>query len=110
MSPLATKHGRIFRLPVVRDPALLATIVVLAGLLGLFVLYPLAAILSKAVIEDGRLTIAPLFEVLRQPNHRAAFANSLLLAGLVGIIGTIVGFVFALTATRCNLGDRKSVV
>lgn len=42
-------------------------------------------------------------EVLAQPNHRAAFFNSLLLATLVGVIGTALGFLFAFTAARAGL-------
>jgi iron(III) transport system permease protein len=86
-----------------RDPALSLTVAVLWLLLGLFVLYPLIMMLAAAFVEDGQPTIAPLFAILTKPNHRAAFANSLLLGALVGIVGTVLGFLFAFTVARANL-------
>ena len=89
---------------VARDPALLAAIVVLWALLALFVIYPLAELLGRAFIDEGRLTLAPLLEALADESHRAAFFNSLLLAASVGVLGTALGFLFAFTAVRAGLG------
>lgn len=89
-----------------RDPPLAVTLAVLWTLLALFVLYPLAALLAKAFAADGHLSLAPLFEVLAQPQHRRAFWNSLLLGSLVGVCGTAVGFLFAFVAVRGNLSPR----
>ena len=86
------------------DPALLAAIVVLWALLALFVIYPLAELLRRAFVEEGRLTLAPLLEALADESHRAAFFNSLLLATSVGGLGTALGFLFAFTAVRAGLG------
>ena len=86
-----------------RDPAVSLTIVGLWLLLGLFVLYPLVMMLAAAFLEGGELTFAPLTAILAKPHHRAAFANSLLLGTLVGIIGTALGFLFAFTVARANL-------
>jgi iron(III) transport system permease protein len=86
-----------------RDPALSLTVAALWVLLGLFVLYPLLMILATAFVDDSGLSIAPLLAMLAKPNHRAAFANSLLLGTLVGIIGTALGFLFAFTVARGNL-------
>ena len=86
-----------------RDPALSVTVGAIWLLLALFVLYPLLMMLGKAFSENGQLTIAPIFAILAKPNHRAAFANSLLLGALVGIAGTALGFLFAFTVARSNL-------
>jgi iron(III) transport system permease protein len=86
-----------------RDPALSLTIVGLWLLLSLFVLYPLAMMLAAGFVDDGRLTISPLLAILAKPSHRTAFANSLLLGALVGLIGTALGFLFAFTVARANL-------
>jgi iron(III) transport system permease protein len=41
--------------------------------------------------------------VLADPNHRRAFVNSLELAALVGVGGTVLGFLFAYTAVRSGI-------
>ncbi len=89
---------------VLRDPALLGAIVVLWLLLALFVLYPLAELLVRAFSDEGRFTLEPLLSSIADSGHRAAFRNSLILAGTVGALGTALGFLFALTATRAGLG------
>jgi iron(III) transport system permease protein len=89
---------------VLRDPAIGLTVLLIWGLLGLFVLYPLGALLSRAFFADGAVSLEPLLAVLSQPNHRVAFVNSLVLATLVGVIGTAMGFLFAFTASRAGLG------
>ena len=91
---------------VLRDPALLGAIVVLWLLLALFVLYPLADLLVRAFSDDGKFTLDPLLASVSDAGHRAAFVNSLILAGTVGVSGTALGFLFALTATRAGLGRR----
>ena len=87
-----------------RDPALLVTVLVLWALLGLFVLFPLARLSWLAFFDGGRLSLGHVWTVLGDPNHRQAFANSLLLAALVGVGGTALGFLFAYTAARAGLG------
>ncbi|MGE0725995.1 MAG: hypothetical protein AB7O45_16590, partial [Alphaproteobacteria bacterium] len=84
----------------VRDPALLAATLLVAALLLFFVVYPLLALIARVFVVDGAVSAGPLMVVLQQPGHRAAFANSLLLATLVGAFGTALGFLFAFTAAR----------
>jgi iron(III) transport system permease protein len=89
---------------VLRDPVLLGVIVVLWLLLALFVLYPLAELLIRAFSDEGRFTLDPLLSSVADAGNRAAFRNSLILAATVGVLGTALGFLFALTATRGGLG------
>jgi iron(III) transport system permease protein len=86
------------------DPALLATVTAIWCLLLLFVLFPLAHLLERAFVEDGALTLEPLLSAVLDPSHQAAFVNSLVLAAAVGVLGTALGLVFALTAVRSGLG------
>lgn len=86
------------------DPALLGAVVGVWVLLLLFVLFPMAHLLERAFVDDGRFTLSPLLESLADPSHRAAFVNSLVLATSVGVCGTALGFLFALTAARGGLG------
>ncbi len=88
-----------------RDPALAVTVAALWLLLGLFVGYPLAMLVAKAFSAGGpdATTIGAL---LAKPGTQAAFRNSLVLGALVGVFGTLLGFLFAFTVSRANLPPR----
>lgn len=86
-----------------RDPTLFATVLVLWALLALFILFPLARLLARTFLDGGQITLANLVTILQDVNHRQAFWNSLLLAALVGLCGTVLGFFYAFAAVRANL-------
>jgi len=86
-----------------RDPALFVTVFILWALLALFILFPLAKLLARTFLDGGQITLGNLVAILRDVNHRQAFWNSLLLAALVGLCGTVLGFVYAFAAVRANL-------
>jgi len=86
-----------------RDRTVAATALVLWLLVGLFVVYPLAMLLARVVFDSGTFSLAGLDKVLTDKNQLRAFWNSLLLATLVGIGGTLLGFLFAFTAARARL-------
>ena len=89
---------------VAADPALLGAIAAIWILLLLFVLYPMAQLLERAFVDDGGFTLEPLLSTIADASHQAAFVNSLILATAVGVLGTALGFLFALTAVRGGLG------
>ena len=85
-----------------RDPVVAPAVLLIWGAVALFVLYPLGRLLVLTFWNDG-----PSLDAVRglvgDWTHRAALVNSLLLAALVGIAGTVLGFAFALLAVRANL-------
>lgn len=85
------------------DPALAITVASLWLLLGLFVLYPLAMLFARTFVDHGTIDVTGIANLLRDRNQVRAFLNSLLLATLVGVVGTVLGFVFAFTAARARL-------
>jgi iron(III) transport system permease protein len=85
------------------DPAVAMVALSLWLLLALFVVYPLAMLLARVLLDDGSFTAAGLVAVLTDRHQVRAFWNSLLLGLLVGIAGTLLGFLFAFTAARCRL-------
>lgn len=90
-----------------RDPFFTAIIWTLWVLLALFVLYPLACLFIRAfTLDSGVFSIQPLLDVIGNSHNMRAFRNSLLLAAVVGLCGTLLGFLFALTATRSGLSAR----
>ena len=86
-----------------RDPVVAGTAFVLWALLALFVVYPLVMLLGRVVYDQGQFSLAGLVTILADRHQIRAFWNSLLLATLVGLIGTVVGFIFAFTAARGRL-------
>ena len=85
-----------------RDPVLAPTVLLLWAAVALFVLYPVTRLLVLT-FWDGGPTLAPVIELVSSWQHRRALGNSLLLAALVGGIGTALGFAFALLAVRARL-------
>src|SRR5258708_29463408 len=85
------------------DPAVAMAVVVLWALLALFVVYPLVMLLGRVLTDHGAFTTAGLAAVLTDKHQIRAFWNSLLLAVLVGLAGTVLGFLFAFTAARGRL-------
>jgi iron(III) transport system permease protein len=88
------------------DPAMAATVLLLWLLLALFVVYPLAMLLVRSFLEGGAFSTAGIAKILTDPHQVRAFWNSLLLAFLVGVVGTLLGFLFAFTAARGALSRR----
>ena len=88
----------------------MTSVLILWVLLGLFVLFPLAWLLLRTFTEGGAFTLGNLVTILKDPNHRQSFWNSLLLATLVGLTGTALGFFFAFTAVRANLSKAWGTV
>ncbi|MCJ7829931.1 MAG: hypothetical protein MUP74_00960, partial [Desulfobacterales bacterium] len=104
MPPLLAKdrNRRVLR-GAVKDPALVVSVAVIWALLILFIVYPLSKILVLAFERGGHFSLANIVEILSTRNQLRAFWNSLLLASLVGLGGTMLGFLFAFTAVRTNL-------
>jgi iron(III) transport system permease protein len=88
------------------DPALAGTAFALWALLALFVVYPLGMLLARVLTDHGAFTTAGLAAILTDRHQIRAFWNSLLLATLVGLGGTVFGFLFAFTAVRARLPRR----
>jgi iron(III) transport system permease protein len=103
MTSAASAHtiGGAARL--VRDPAVAAAVLALWLLLALFVVYPLAMLLGRVLVDHGVFTTAGIAAVLTDRHQLRALWNSLLLASLVGLLGSALGFLFAFTAARGRL-------
>jgi iron(III) transport system permease protein len=86
-----------------RDPVVAAAVLALWVLLGLFVVYPLAMLFARMLTDHGTFTTAGIVAILTDRHQVRAFWNSLLLATLVGVVGTVLGFLFAFTAARGRL-------
>ncbi|MBI3457528.1 MAG: iron ABC transporter permease [Candidatus Rokubacteria bacterium] len=93
-----------------RDPGVIATTAILWLVLALFVCYPLARVAIEAFRSEAGLSVHALGAVLGHWANRQAFWNSLVLATLVGVFGTALGFAFALAVLRARLGRAATVL
>jgi iron(III) transport system permease protein len=86
-----------------RDPAVALTVAVLWLVLALFVAFPMATLLARIFFDKGAFSADGFLAVLTDRHQIRAFWNSMLLGVLVGVGGTLLGFMFAFTAARARL-------
>ncbi len=108
MATAAPPLARTLRRP--WDAARLAAWLLSAAGIGLFILFPLVRVLEATFWERDHLTFGILARVLELGYNRRALTNSLLLAALVALAGTVIGFLFAYTATRPRLVRWSRVI
>ena len=89
------------------EPLLAAAIAGIFALLCLFILYPLARVLTVSVFPDGALSLRLYREFLGSWFIRQALWNSLLIGCLTALGGTAVGFLFAFTLTRTDIPGKR---
>jgi iron(III) transport system permease protein len=77
-------------------------------LLLIFIVYPLLMLLSRAFVDNGQLSLGGLLAAVTAPKNLRALGNSLLLAMMVGVAGTLVGLIFAFTVERVRGARRVS--
>ncbi len=85
------------------DAARAAAWLVSATGIGLFILFPLYRVVEATFWEHAHFTLGILARVLALGYNRRALTNSLILATLVALAGTGIGFLFAYTSTRPRL-------
>lgn len=93
---------------IARDPILLALILAIMAALVVFVVWPLARVLVTAFqAPDGSFSLAN-FELLGQRRlYRNALRNSLVVGGLVGLVGVAIGYIAAFVLTRTNVPFKR---
>ncbi len=82
-----------------RDPLLSLVIVSVLALLVLFILMPLLSILWGSFVsrDTGAISLDTYLKVFSDKNFRRTFGNTLWLGTVVGILSTVIGFLFAYT-------------
>src|SRR5438045_4189574 len=84
------------------DPAVTAVVLVLWLLLALFVVFPLVMLFLRIGEGERGFDLAGVAAIILDSHQVRAFGNSLLLGTLVGIAGTLLGFLFAFTVSRAQ--------
>ena len=87
--------GTLRRLRVYRPNGAVVALVPFLAFVAVFLLWPMAVVVGKAVTPGGSLGVSTLARAVSGP-YRSAFENSLSLAGSSAVIGGIVGLALAL--------------
>jgi iron(III) transport system permease protein len=77
-------------------------------LLLIFIVYPLTMLLGRAFVDDGHFSLNALVSAISATKNLRALGNSLLLALMVGVAGTLIGLIFAFTVERVAAARRMS--
>lgn len=98
-----SRTGQLFH-----DPLLLCAVLIAFGLIGLFVVYPLARVFSVSLFPRGVFDPRYFLQFFEgRPYLVRPFFNSLTVATLVAVLGTALGFLFAYAVTRTDIPGKK---
>lgn len=89
-----------------RDPVLTVLVLAIFAALGVFVVYPLVMVLLASLQLRGVWTTDHYAMFLTRRAYRAALVNSLVVAVVVGIASTLIGYVAAFVLTRLRVPGR----
>lgn len=93
---------------ILRQPILLAAVVLTVLLLLLFVIYPLLKILVFSLTDaEGNFSLANLGAILSTSRYLRVFGRTMLLGLVVAVVSTFIGYVFAYTITRTNVPGKR---
>lgn len=93
---------------ILRQPILLAAVVLTILLLLLFVIYPLFKILIFSLTDaEGNFSLANLGDILSTSRYLRVFGRTMLLGLVVAVISTFIGYIFAYTITRTNVPGKR---
>ncbi|HTU03901.1 MAG TPA: hypothetical protein VMG58_18850, partial [Candidatus Sulfotelmatobacter sp.] len=70
---------------------------------------PILLILWNAFLVDGALNVAGVAKVLREPDVFQAVVNSLVIAGAVTALSTVLGVFFAWLVSRTDLPFKETM-
>lgn len=87
-----------------RDPLLATVLVLMVIFVCVAVLLPLLAMISESLSPQGQ----PLFQrYLTEPVYQNIIINTLVLGVTVGLMGTVVGFLFAFVQVKLNVPFKR---
>lgn len=92
---------------ILRDPMLLITIILVIISLFVFIVLPLYEVMKQSLIDlNGNFTIKAYISAFKSSNLQA-IKNTLFLGTVVGILATIVGYIFAYAETYIKMPGKK---
>ncbi|HHX38151.1 MAG TPA: iron ABC transporter permease [Clostridiaceae bacterium] len=91
-----------------KQPVLLALIILIFVALFIFVLYPLLNVFRYSIVdENGAVSLAGIAKILGDSGNRKTFFNSIKLGVTVAVISTFLGYIFAFAMTRTEIKGKR---
>ncbi len=97
--PRSRRRGRI-------DRPVIAIALVVAAILLLLICYPVATLISAAVGPNG---LAVLGRLATDPVNQRIVVNTVVLGLIVGVVGTLIGFLFAFAQVRLSFRGKRAL-
>jgi iron(III) transport system permease protein len=108
----ATRGQTLLRLPkqslqvLLKDPLLSITLALMVIFVIVAIILPLISMIGASLSADGR----PYFsQYLKSPVYQSFIRNTLVLGALVGVTGTVVGFLFAFVQVKLNVPFKRFI-
>ncbi|MCY6370039.1 ABC transporter permease [Clostridium ganghwense] len=90
-----------------RDPLLLVTIIFTILVLLTFILYPLFSVLNQSFVGEDGFTLKAYVQTLENIDFRNTLGNTMKLGVTVGLLSTLLGFIFAYTDSYIRTRFKK---
>ena len=91
-----------------KQPGLVAIIVVILAILVTFCIYPIVRLLVTCVTDaNGKFDLSSIAYVLKKTNIGQALFNSIKLGLIVGCLSTMIGYLFAFAINRTTMPGKK---
>ncbi len=99
-----SKNKKIF----IKDPSFFISIVFVISALAIFIVLPLYHVLKESVWSTGgKFSLEAYKMAFTSDSNLKAILNTLLLGSIVGILATIVGYLFAYTEVYIKMKGKK---
>ncbi len=90
-----------------RDPILMSAILLVLALVILFILIPLGKILLESLFFRGDFSFVHYQKIFSQSSTIEVLSNTVLLATIVSVISTVIGFLFAYASAYLRIANKK---
>jgi len=90
-----------------RDPILMAAIILVFSLVILFILIPLTKILQESLFDKGVFSLIHYKKIFSQSITLEVLWNTVLLATIVSVLSTLIGFLFAYASAYLKIANKK---
>ncbi len=93
---------------IIRDPVLVFFILLVFVTVFLFIVLPLYKVIIQSVIsENGSFTLEGYLRVFKYSDNIRAIWNSVFLGCVVGILATMIGFLFSYSSVYIKMSGKK---